>query len=155
KQRDGSVASKAMLGGLARCAGCDHTLKITGNTDQKSGERYPVYYCTGRYASGPCHSRANVRASLLDNYVEQQVLAALHMEDGLAARAVAASDTLDTAAREVAEAEHELDLFVNNPKLLTVLGEPKFVEGVETRQRALDDARQALAQLRQQNNLAE
>src|SRR5262249_48969262 len=44
KQRDGSVASLAMLGGLARCAGCGHTLKVTGNTDRKSGERYPVYY---------------------------------------------------------------------------------------------------------------
>src|SRR5262249_8999662 len=31
-QRDGSVASRAMLGGLVRCAGCGHTLKITGNT---------------------------------------------------------------------------------------------------------------------------
>ena len=66
KQRDGSVASKAMLGGLARCAGCGHTLKITGNTDKKSGQRYPVYYCVGRYATGPCPARATVRASLLD-----------------------------------------------------------------------------------------
>ena len=36
-QRDGSVAAQAMLGGLARCAGCGHTLKITGNTEQEDG----------------------------------------------------------------------------------------------------------------------
>lgn len=47
---DGSIASQALLGGLARCAGCGHTLKVTGNTDKKSGSRYPVYYCVGRYA---------------------------------------------------------------------------------------------------------
>ena len=36
-----SVASQAMLGGVARCAACGHTLKITGNTDKKTGARYP------------------------------------------------------------------------------------------------------------------
>ena len=47
----------------------------------------------------------------------------------------------------MSEAEHELDLFVNNPKLLSLLGEQKFIEGVEVRQRALDEARQRLAEL--------
>ena len=57
-------------------------------------------------------------ASLIDDYVEGQVLDALHKEDGLLAHAVDASDALEVAARAVAEAEHELDLFVTNPKLL-------------------------------------
>jgi site-specific DNA recombinase len=155
KQRDGSLASQAMLGGLARCAGCGHTLKITGNTDRKSGQRYPVYYCTGRYASGPCPARANARASLVDAYVEEQVLTALQAEDGLLAQAVTASEQIDATARSVAEAEHELDLFVNNPRLLSLLGEPKFMEGVEARQRALDEARATLAEARSQSALAE
>jgi hypothetical protein len=153
--RDGSLAEKAMLGGLARCAGCGHTLKITGNTDKKRGERYPTYYCTGRYASGPCPSRANVRASLLDAYVEEQVLLALNQEDGLLARAVDASAALDEALRSVAEAEHELDLFITNPKLMTILGEAKFLEGVDARQRALDEAREIVAELRNQSTLAD
>jgi site-specific DNA recombinase len=155
RQRDGSIASQAMLGGLARCAGCGHTLKITGNTDRTSGQRYPIYYCVGRYASGPCPARANARASLLDQYVEAQVLRALQAEDGLLAQAVAASEQIEVAARSVTEAEHELDLFVNNPKLLSLLGEQKFLEGLETRQRALDDARAALAETRSQSALAE
>jgi site-specific DNA recombinase len=155
KQRDGSLASQAMLGGLARCAGCGHTLKVTGNTDRKSGARYPVYYCTGRYATGPCPARANVRASLLDAYVEEQVLRALRQEDGLLAQAVAASEQIEAAARSVTEAEHELDLFVNNPKLLSLLGEKKFVEGVEVRQRAVDEARTELVEARSQTALAE
>jgi site-specific DNA recombinase len=155
RPRGGSIATKAMLGGLARCAGCGHTLKITGSTDRKTGERFPIYYCTGRYATGLCPARASARAAILDAYVEKQVLQALEAEDGLLAQAVAASEAIDAAARAVAEAEHELDLFVNNPKLLTVLGEQKFLEGVETRQQAFDQARQDLAQLRQQSSLAE
>jgi DNA invertase Pin-like site-specific DNA recombinase len=155
KQQDGSVASKAMLGGLARCAGCGHTLKITGNTDRKSGERYPIYYCIGRYAKGLCPARASVRAAILDTYVEGQVLGALQDQDGLLAQAVAASEQIDAATRSATEAEHELDLFVNNPKLLSLLGEKKFLEGVEVRQRALDETRAALAQARSQSALAE
>jgi site-specific DNA recombinase len=155
KQVERSVASQAMLGGLARCAGCGHTLKVTGNTSRRTGERYPVYYCTGRYASGPCPARASIRAALLDSYVERQVVAALSAEEGLLAQAVDASEALDEAAHAVGEAEHELDLFVTNPKLLTLLGEQKFVEGIEVRQRALDQARQSLGELRSQSALAE
>jgi hypothetical protein len=153
-QRDGSLAAKAMLGGLVRCASCGHTLKITGNTDRKTGERYPFYYCTGRYSSGLCPARASVRASILDRYVEEQLLRALQEEDGLFAQALSASEAIEAASRTVAEAEHELDLFVNNPKLLTLLGEQRFLEGAETRQSALDQARQQLALLRQQSSLA-
>jgi hypothetical protein len=155
KQHDGSLASKAMLGGLVRCSGCGHTLKITGNTDRRTGERYPVYYCTGRYASGLCPSRANARASIVDDYVEEHVLKALQAEEGLLAQALTASEAIEGAARAVDEAEHELDLFVNNPKLLTLLGEQKFLEGVETRQRAFEQARRELAQLRQRSSLAD
>jgi DNA invertase Pin-like site-specific DNA recombinase len=154
-QRDGSLAAQAMLGGLARCAGCGHTLKITGTTSKKTGERYPVYYCTGRYAKGLCPARASVRASVLDRHVEDRVLAALAQEDGLLAHAVEASDHIEAAARAVAEAEYELDLFVNNPKLLSLLGESKFLEGVEVRQQALDEARTLLAEARSQSSLVE
>jgi DNA invertase Pin-like site-specific DNA recombinase len=154
-QHDGSLAGQAMLGGLIRCAGCGHTLKITGNTDKKTGERYPIYYCVGRYASGPCPNRATARASLVDDYVEERVLSALQREGGLLAEAVAALGQVEAAAREVDEAEHELDLFVNNPKLLGLLGEQKFVEGVQVRQAALDQARQTFAQARSQSALAE
>jgi site-specific DNA recombinase len=155
KTRDGSLAEKAMLGGLTRCFGCGHTLKITGNTDRRTAERYPIYYCTGRYSSGPCPSRASVRSSLLDAYVEEQVLEALQQEDGLLAQAVDASHALEEATRALADAEHELDLFVKNPKLLTTIGETLFVEGVEARQHVIDEARDTVVQLRTQSTLAD
>jgi site-specific DNA recombinase len=155
KAHDGSVAAKALLGGLVRCASCGHTLKIAGSQSKKTGETYPTYYCTGRYAKGLCEARATIRASVLDAYVEEQVLAALSQEGGFFAQANEASEAMDEAARGVADAEHELDLFVGNPTLLSVLGESKFVSGVQVRQGALDEARHELATLRSQSLLTE
>jgi site-specific DNA recombinase len=154
-QRDGSIASQTMLGGIARCGGCGHTLKITGNTRKSDGARYPIYYCTGRYASGPCPARASEAAHNLDSYVEQRVLEALREDGGPVAQAVAASEQIQDATKDLADADHELDLFVNNPKLLSLLGEEKFVEGVQVRQAAVDQARTRLAELRGQSELAE
>jgi hypothetical protein len=88
-------------------------------------------------------------------FVEEQVLEALRAEDGLLAQAVAASERVEAAARAVEETEHELDLFVNNPKLLSVIGEQKFIEGVEGRQQALDEARTQLAEVKTQTALTD
>ena len=151
---DGSVASQALLGGIARCAGCGHTLKITGNTDRRTGGRYPVYYCVGRYASGPCPARASIRAERLDSYVEEQILAALQDEQGLLAQAVEASEQIEQAARAVAAAEHELDLYLASA-LMSVIGQERFLQGVEVRQQALEAARAELNRLRTQSALAE
>jgi hypothetical protein len=139
-----------LLGGLIRCAGCGHTLKIAGHLTPSTQGRYPFYYCVGRYASGLCPDRATVRSETVDRYVEAQLLAALQAEGGLVAEARAANDQLEQATRAVTDAEHELDLFVLDAKLLTLLGERKFHEGVEVRQQALDQARQQLAQARSQ-----
>lgn len=79
----------------------------------------------------------------------------LQKDDGFVAQAVAASEQVEQLARAVTEAEHELDLYVQNPKLLSLLGEQKFVEGVEIRQVALDDARERLGEALTQSALAE
>jgi site-specific DNA recombinase len=148
-----SVAAQALLGGLIRCAGCGHTLKISASPDRGEG-RYPTYYCRGRYASGLCQSRATIRAAIVDEYVEQEVLRALRADGGPLAQAIHAGEELAAAARAVEDAEHELDLYVTNPQLLTLLGEVRFLDGAEARQHALDEARSHLAQLRQNQQLA-
>jgi hypothetical protein len=149
-----SVSAHALLGGLIRCAGCGHTLKIAGGRKRAGHEPYPTYYCSGRYAKGLCPSRATIRASVVDDYVEQQVLMALRAEGGPLAEAVQASEHIDQAARDVQAAEHELDQYVTNPKLVTVLGEDRFLEGAQARQDALDQARARLAELRRHQELA-
>jgi DNA invertase Pin-like site-specific DNA recombinase len=153
-RRGESVSAMALLGGLIRCAGCDHTLKISASLHRRTNTRYPTYHCTGRYATGLCPARASIRASTVDAYVEEQVLAALTADGGPLAHAVQASEQTDEAVRAVTDAEHELDQFVTNPRLLTLIGEDRFLHGAEARQHALDQARASLNHLRQQQQLA-
>jgi DNA invertase Pin-like site-specific DNA recombinase len=150
KPHDGSVASLAMLGGVVRCAGCGHTLKIAGGRIRSSGERYATYYCTGRYAAGRCPARATIRASYLDNYVEQQVLTALTAGDGFVAQALEQTDEITQAQRRLETAEHELTLYLQTDLIGTV-GPDAFMAGVETRQQAVDEARAELDALRAQS----
>jgi len=152
--RDGSLASQALLGGLARCAGCDHTLKITGNTEKKTGARYPVYYCVGRYAKGLCPARASIRASYLDQHVETQVLNALQAEGGVLAQAVEASGQLDEAQRQLETAEHELTLYLQTD-LIGRVGQDAFMQGVDARQTRIQEARASLEGLRSESAIAE
>jgi hypothetical protein len=154
KSAKNSLSAQTLLKSLIRCASCGHTLKIAGSYDKKTASRYPTYYCIGRYAKVHCSARATIRASVVDRYVEEQVLAALQAEGGPLAQAIEASGQIEEAARRVAAAEHELDLFVTNPQLLTTIGQEKFMQGVDARQRALDEARQDLAELRSQTALA-
>jgi site-specific DNA recombinase len=154
KQHDGSVSSKALLGGLVRCGGCGYTLKIAGNKD-RDGESFPVYYCKGRSAAkGKCPDRATIRARYLDEYVEEQVLAALRDEDGLVAHAVSATKQIDEAQRDVEAAEHELTLFLETD-LVSTIGVRAFQQGVKARQERVDDARERVAALRVQAVVAE
>jgi hypothetical protein len=149
-----ALASEALLKGLARCAGCGHTLKITGSYLASAGRRVPHYYCHGRYAKGLCPSRATIISTKLDPYVEQTVLAALRKEGGPLAQAMAASDQVEAAQRAVDEAEHELALYLE-ADLISVVGQEVFRHGVETRQRAIDTTRATLSELQRQSQLGE
>ncbi len=154
RAHDGSVASQALLGGIARCAGCGHTLKITGNTDKSTGERYPVYYCVGRYAKGNCPARATIRASYLDAYVEDAVLAALSAEDGFLAAAALATEKLADAQRALEQAAHELTTYLETD-LISTVGRDAFLAGVDARQARVDEARQSLDRLKAESLIAE
>jgi site-specific DNA recombinase len=151
--RPNSVAEHALLGGLLRCAGCGHSLKISGT--RRAGVVYPNYYCQRRFGKGICPSPASISARRIDAYVAEQVLAALRAEDGFFAQAVQASKEVEQTQRRVAQAEHELDQFITDPELLTLLGRSKFLRGVEARQCALDQARVELDTLRSHSSLAE
>jgi DNA invertase Pin-like site-specific DNA recombinase len=153
--RDGSVASKALLGGLARCDGCGYTLKITGRRiGGPSGEKEPVYYCKGRSAKGRCPAQASIRAHYLDAYVEEQVLLALGDEHGLFAEAVQASNQIDDAQRELEAAEHELVLYLETD-LVSTIGQSAFRQGVKARQAKIEEAREKLTALRAQSVVAD
>ena len=147
--RDGSLSEQALLTGLLRCAACGHTLKIAGSTDRKTGARSPGYYCKGRYATGRCPAPAGARASTIDSYVEEQVLAALEAEGGFLVEAHLAQEQLAVLQRALEEAEHELDIYLSSA-VMSVVGEAAFVAGAESRQQTVDDARTQLAELQSQ-----
>jgi DNA invertase Pin-like site-specific DNA recombinase len=149
-----SLSAKALLKGIVRCAGCGHTLKIAGSFDSLLGRRVPNYYCVGRYAKGHCPARASISAAKLDPYVEAQVLAALGAEGGPLAQPVDASERIEQAARRIHDAEHELDLYLSG-ELVSVIGQERFLQGLESRQQLLEQAQAELTQLRSQTALTE
>ena len=149
-----SLSSETLLKGLARCAGCGHTLKISGNFDKTLGRRIPNYYCHGRYAKGACPARASISAAKLDPYVEQQVHDALKADGGPLAQAAEASQQLQDAARAVQQAEHELTLYLQTD-LISIVGEEAFRQGLEARQAHVDQARARQAELQTQAALTD
>jgi DNA invertase Pin-like site-specific DNA recombinase len=149
-----ALASQALVKGLARCAGCGHTLKVTGTYLHSLERRVPTYYCHGRYAKGLCPARAAIISTRLDPYVETTVQAALTEEGGLLAEAMEASAEIEAAQRAVDEAEHELDLYIE-ADLVSVVGRDTFTRGVEARQQRLDETRATLKRLQQQSEFGE
>ena len=149
-QRDGSLASQALLGGLARCAGCGHTLKITGTTYKKTKERARPTTAPAATAAVPAPGKRQRPGSRPLRRADRARI--LRSDGGPVAEAVRGRRDRRAAAA-VTAAEHELDLFVNNPTLLSVLGEAKFVEGVEVRQAELEHAREELARVRTESRL--
>ena len=128
--------------------------KLTGNTNKSTGARFPVYYCAGRYAKGNCPARATIRATYLDDYVEQAVLDTLGEADSILAKALETSEAADAAARVVDAAAHELTLYLQ-ADLISVVGADAFRAGVHRRQQRLDEATAGLAQIRVTNVLGD
>jgi DNA invertase Pin-like site-specific DNA recombinase len=65
----GDTTRDRLLIGVARCAGCGHTLK-TVRRKRKDGSSVYSYYCKDA-ASAPCPDRAIVHADVLDDYVRE------------------------------------------------------------------------------------
>ena len=125
-------SSGVLSAGLARCAGCGHTLKtVTGY-----GGKLRLY-CKGPYTSGPCPARCLIRVDELDPYVEEWFLQMVK-DNVRVAGAVAAKDKAAVTQKAVDELERELAAFVT----LTSAMEPKhFQAGYEERQRKLEAAK--------------
>jgi site-specific DNA recombinase len=137
-------SSEALLAGLARCAGCGHTLKIvTGH-----GGRLR-YYCKGPYANGACPARCLIRVDELDPYAEQWFLRAIRNEVRVA-KAVKANGKLDAAQQAVDDADAELTAFVT---MQSALDPSDFLAGYEAKKAKRELARLDLAELRSKASL--
>ncbi|MFY9579822.1 MAG: recombinase family protein [Gaiellaceae bacterium] len=137
-------SSEVLFTGIARCAGCGHTLKIVTGY----GGRLR-YYCKGPYSSGVCPARCLIRVDELDPYVEDWFLAAIGDEIRVA-RAVEANERLFRVDEEVDELEREHLAFVTTA---SVLDRRLFLAGEEARRQRVELKRLERAELRSQASL--
>lgn len=133
-----------LLTGLLRCAGCRHLLKPDKMTTRQ-GERVRIYRCRGKHSTGNCGSRVAVLASVIEPWV---VANAMQLLGEIHATASQATQELDVAQAAIREAETELAAYRDNPKILAALGEDRFLEGLEPRVQAVEDAAATLTGLR-------
>jgi Recombinase/Recombinase zinc beta ribbon domain len=106
----GDTTNDRLLTGLARCQGCDKTLK-TVRRRRADGSHVVSYYCKNA-ASEPCPERAYVHADELDAFVEEWFTEAI----GTVPRVVdvvAVGVELDQAQAALAKAQEQLRRYVD------------------------------------------
>jgi site-specific DNA recombinase len=140
----------ALLAGLLRCAGCRYVLKPDSMRDQ-DGSTIRLYRCRGDHAAGRCPAPASVLGRVVEPYVVERFFAELAPR-GILARGRAEARELAELRRRLDETERELEAWVNEPAL-SALGRELYLSGLETRQKAVDDARSVLAEQDQEDGL--
>jgi site-specific DNA recombinase len=129
----------ALLSGIVRCAGCQHTMSPSVG---RRGER--IYRCARRHAGGKCPEPAIISARLVDPYVER---AALEEIGDLRFSAKERSRGIEQAERELEAAETELAAY-RDLNAVAEMGPAAFMEGMRPRVEAVQNARKALAEAR-------
>jgi DNA invertase Pin-like site-specific DNA recombinase len=131
----GDTTRDRILLGIARCAGCGHTLKVV-RRPRVDGSYVTSYYCKDA-ASESCPDRAFVHADSLDEFVFEWFAEALRKTPRMV-DVVVAERELEQAQRERDKAEAELAKFVETASALEAV---LFQRGIASRQKRLDEAR--------------
>jgi site-specific DNA recombinase len=137
----GDTTRDRLLLGIARCAGCGHTLKVV-RRKRADGSFVVSYFCKNA-ASEPCPDRAFVHADELDTFVadwfEQALQSAPRMID-----VVSAGRELEQAQAEQAKAEAQLHGYIESAD---TLDKALFQRGLFARQARVDEAREQVRHL--------
>jgi site-specific DNA recombinase len=141
-----------LLAGLIRCAGCRCVMKPDSMKD-RDGSRLGLYRCRGRSAAGECPAPTSILARVIDPFIEMTFLGALKPAGPLA-EASASTDAFDVAARRVQETEREVDDYIS-ANLVSVVGQERFLAGLELRQNELERAKAELREARQATAFAD
>ena len=131
----------ALLAGIIRCASCGHTL--TRISDGSRG--YTKYKCRKRHRDGICEAPTGISVTRADPYVEAAFLAAIDKEN-IAAKGKPADGSLEQASAALDGAERELSEY-QSANLISVIGREAYVEGLTSRQEAVDEARRSLGEI--------
>jgi len=131
----GDTTRDRILLGLARCAGCGHTLKVVrrGRADGS----YAVSYFCKNAATEPCEDRAFVHADDLDAFVAEWFSSALVRAPRMV-DVVAAGRDLEQAQDEQVKVEAQLNAYVENADATDAV---LFQRGFSSRQKRVEDAR--------------
>jgi site-specific DNA recombinase len=137
----GETTRDRLLLGLARCAGCGKTLKVV-RRKRADGSFVVSYFCKDA-SSESCPDRAFVHADKLDAFVtawfEEALTTAPRMID-----VVSAGRELEQAQSEQAEAEEQLNAYIENAD---ALDKTLFQRGLSARQDRVDAAREQVRHL--------
>jgi DNA invertase Pin-like site-specific DNA recombinase len=139
----GETTRERLLIGLARCAGCGATLKVTRRTDRNGAQLPDVYYCRNELKR-PCPARALVRCDVLDAHVADWFEDELKTNPGMV-DAIAATRELEDALADEAEAQVDLTNYVTTVR---VSDPAVFQAGLEAREGRLDNAKAHVADAR-------
>ena len=138
----GETTRNLLLQGLARCAGCGHTLKAKRRR-RADGTHVQAYYCNSA-ATEPCGDRAYVHTDDLDAYVSAWFTEALRSTPRMI-DVVAAGRELEAAQAEQERAEAELDVY--NEQQSALDDAALFRRGIAKRQAVADAARAHVGEL--------
>ena len=132
-QSTGRLSAQVRLSGLAYCAGCGRKLKTGGNGGVAR------YTCTHE----GCPSRAVIKASDLDEFVQNVIATAVLVGEPHVVAALAGDDRYKRALQAVEDARTELEFYRSNVQV-SKIGVEAFERDVEARKAALDVARKEL-----------
>lgn len=130
----GETTLELLLLGLARCAGCGHTLKHV-RRPRKDGTYVGAYYCKNA-AAEPCLERAYVHVDDLDDLVATWFAKELRSTHRLI-DVVAAARELEEAQAERETAEAELLAYIDSA---SALDRDLFKRGLAKRQKRVEAA---------------
>jgi DNA invertase Pin-like site-specific DNA recombinase len=146
-RKEQSRSAACVLRGVLVCGGCGKRMLVGSSTDPKGRRNPPHYYCKGRHASGRCPARASTRHTVIDPYVEEQLIAAFG-DRGPLAEALVKQDRLEEALRELEAARYTLAQYVSNTTLIETIGIEMFTKGAQEHQRRVELAELTLAEAR-------
>jgi site-specific DNA recombinase len=129
----------ALLAGLVRCAACRYVAPRSAH--RHSGN--PGYKCHGTHATGRCPQPSRISEPLLDSYVERIFLEEI-ARSPVEADGVTSTTTLDAAVVRLEQAEAELAVY-RDSTVLTAIGKPAFVAGLQKRAADVEAARVEVA----------
>jgi hypothetical protein len=130
--------SDALLAGLIRCSACGFAMTRMG--DGRRG--YGNYRCRVRHSPGICPEPARLSVQRADAHVEQAFLEWLALEQ-ITVEAAESSEGVASAVAQLEAAEVELAEY-RDETVIKAIGREAYVQGLEKKQRAVDEARTAL-----------